>query len=59
MTVYCGQILGFRGLPLSWMAKLAYPKFIDNAIGPFVPKDVLNRGLLTFLPNLLAVAVKV
>jgi SAM-dependent methyltransferase len=55
-TVYCGPYFGYRSLPVSWLAKLAYPGLLDDLLGRVVPGDVLNRGLLTFLPNLLTVA---
>jgi SAM-dependent methyltransferase len=55
-TVYCGPFFGYASLPVSWLAKLAYPAWVDGLLGRLVPGDVLNRGLLTFLPNLLTVA---
>jgi SAM-dependent methyltransferase len=54
-TVYTGPFFGRWGLPLSWAARLLYPRFLDGLVGASVPGDVLNRGLLTFLPNLLVV----
>lgn len=54
-TIYCGPIFGNAGLPLAWMARLAYPRVIDGIVGAAVPSDALNRGRLTFLPNLLTV----
>lgn len=54
-TIYCGPLFGNAGLPLAWLARLAYPRAIDGLFGAAVRADVLNRGLLTFLPNLLTV----
>lgn len=58
-TVYTGPIFGYRSLPISWLAKMLYPQFADDMVGRFAPKDILNRGLLTFLPCLFVVAKKV
>ena len=55
-TIYTGPIFGFLGLPLSWVAKLLYWPLLDDLIGPNRLRDVMNRGFLTFLPNLLMVA---
>ena len=55
-TVYCGPVFGVAGLPLAWGARMIYPRFLDGLIGAKVPRDVANRGMLTFLPNLLMVA---
>ena len=55
-TIYTGPIFGYAGLPLSWLAKLLYPRLLDDLIGRAVRGDLLNRGLLAFLPNLLTVA---
>ena len=57
-TIYSGPLFGYRGMLLTWLAKLLYPQLVDDIIGRFIKKDVLNRGLLTFLPNLLIVARK-
>ena len=54
-TIYTGSIFGYAGLPVSWLAKILYPRLADDLFGRFVPGDVLNRGLLTLLPNLLTV----
>ena len=55
-TIYCGPVFGTIGLPLAWLARLLYPRFVDGLVGEHIPKDAANRGLLTFLPNLLMVA---
>ena len=55
-TIYCGPVFGAMGLPLAWLARLLYPRFVDGLVGEHIPKDAANRGLLTFLPNLLMVA---
>lgn len=55
-TLYCGPLFGRAGLPLAWLARMLYPRFIDGLIGHRIPHDAANRGLLTFLPNLLLVA---
>jgi len=57
-TIYSGPLFGYRSLPLAWLAKLIYPQIVDDIIGRFVKKDLLSRGLLTFLPNLLIVGKK-
>jgi len=56
ITIYCGPVFGVIGLPLSWGARMSYPRFVDGIIGAHIPKDAANRGMLTFLPNLLMVA---
>ena len=55
-TVYVGARFGRRWLPLSWLARFAYPQVLDQLVGDRVPRDLLNRGVLTFLPNLLTLA---
>ena len=55
-TVYCGPVFGWPGLVLAWFARLLYPRFVDDLISDHVPRDAINRGLLTFLPNLLMIA---
>jgi len=55
-TIYCGPMFGYISLPISWLAKVLYWPSLDDLIGPDRLKDVLNRGFLTFLPNLLTVA---
>jgi SAM-dependent methyltransferase len=57
-TIYTGSLFGYAGLPLSWLARLLYPRGVDGLVGRFVPRDVLNRGRLTFLPNLLTIATR-
>jgi hypothetical protein len=51
-------LFGYSGLPLAWLAKLMYPQIVDDVAGRFVKKDLLSRGLFTFLPNLLVVGRK-
>jgi hypothetical protein len=55
-TVYVGPVFGYAGMPISWLAKLLYWPFVDDLVGPKHLKDVLNRGFLTFLPNILTIA---
>ena len=55
-TVYIGPVFGYLGVPLSWLAKLLYWPLLDDLIGAKFLKDVLNRGYLTFLPNILTIA---
>ena len=55
-TIYTGSLFGYAGLPVSWLARILYSRLADDLFGRFVPRDVLNRGLLAFLPNLLTVA---
>ena len=55
-TVYVGPVFGYLGLPISWIAKLLYWPVLDDLIGPRIFKDAINRGFLTFLPNLFTVA---
>jgi hypothetical protein len=57
-TIYTGPFFGYGGLPLAWLAKLIYPQIVDDVVGRFVKKDLLSRGLFTFLPNLLVVGRK-
>ncbi|MEO6825128.1 MAG: class I SAM-dependent methyltransferase [Nitrosospira sp.] len=57
-TIYTGPVFGYRGLPLAWLAKLIYPQTVDDIFGRFFKRDSMNRGLLTFLPNLLIVGRK-
>lgn len=54
-TVYIGPLFGVHGLTISSLARLLYPRWVDGILGASISSDVLNRGLLTFLPNLLAV----
>jgi hypothetical protein len=55
-TIYVGPVFGYAGLPISWLAKLLYWPVLDDLLGPRLFKDAMNRGFLTFLPNLLTVA---
>lgn len=55
-TIYCGPVFGYISLPITWLAKMLYWPLLDDLIGPNRLKDILNRGFLTFLPNLLTVA---
>lgn len=57
-TRYSAVAFGAWSLPLGWMARLCYPAFVDDTIGQHLPRDIANRGMLTLLPNLLAVATK-
>ena len=55
-TIYTGPLFGYWGLPLSWIAKLLYWPLLDDLVGPCRFNDMMNRGFLTFLPNVLTVA---
>jgi SAM-dependent methyltransferase len=55
-TIYIGAIFGYAGLPVSWLGRILYSRLADGLFGRFVPRDILNRGLLAFLPNLLTIA---
>lgn len=55
-TIYTGKIFGYHGLPIFWLAKLFYWPLLDDLIGPSRLRDILNRGFLTFLPNVLTIA---
>jgi len=57
-TTYRGAWFGAPSILLSGLVRLAYPPLLDRLIGRHVPGDVINRGALTFLPNLLAVAIR-
>lgn len=55
-TLYVGSFFGYRWIPISWIMSVVYPAAVDRLIGRWIPGDVLNRGVLTFKPNLLFVA---
>jgi len=57
-TSYSGAWFGTSSMLLSGLVRALYPPLVDRLVGRALPDDVLNRGALTFLPNLLAVAVK-
>ena len=57
-TVHCGPGFGRRWIALSWFARLLWPAWLDALVGHRVPGDLLNRGLLSFMPNLVMVARK-
>jgi SAM-dependent methyltransferase len=57
-SIYSGPIFGYAGLPLGWLARLCYPAIADDLFGRHIPRDGAKRGVLTLLPNLLAVAKK-
>lgn len=57
-SIYAGPIFGYLGLPLFWLAKVFYPQFFDDISYKFLKNDLLNRGFLTLMPNLIAVAKK-
>jgi SAM-dependent methyltransferase len=57
-TRYSGIWFGTSSWLLATMVRMAYPAFVDGLIGAHIPGDVVNRGALAFMPNLLAVAVK-
>ncbi len=57
-SIYTGPVFGYRGLPLYWFAKFFYPQFLDDLSSIYLKSDILNRGFLTLIPNLIVVAKK-
>lgn len=57
-SIYTGPIFGYWGLPLYWVARLLYPQFLDDLSSRYLRSDILNRGFLTLIPNLIVVAKK-
>lgn len=57
-TAYSGAWFGASSVALSGLVRLAYPQWLDRLLGHRIPGDVAQRGALSFLSNLLAVAVK-
>lgn len=56
--IYVGPVFGKSGLPLYWIARLAYSRLVDDILGDMLKSDIWYRGYLTFLPNLIFVARK-
>ncbi len=54
-TIYTGPLFGYIGIPISWIAKLLYWPLLDDLMGSRYFNDALNRGFLTFLPNLITI----
>ena len=57
-SIYTGPVFGYKGLPLYWFAKLFYPQLLDDLSSVYLKSDILNRGFLTLMPNLIVVAKK-
>lgn len=57
-SIYTGTVFGYRGLLLFWLARIFFPQFIDDMTFRFFKTDVLKRGFLTIIPNLIVVAKK-
>ena len=57
-AVHCGPGCGRGWIVLSCCARLLWPAWLDALVGHRVQGDVFNRGLLTFMPNLVLVARK-
>lgn len=57
-SIYTGPVFGYKGLPLYWFAKLFYPQLLDDLSSVYLKSDILNRGFLTLIPNLIVVARK-
>ena len=57
-SIYTGPVFGYRGLPIYWLTRLAYPQWLDELIGRHARHDVLARGFWTLIPNLIVVAQK-
>jgi len=57
-SIYTGPVFGYRGLPIYWLTRLAYPQWLDDLIGRHARHDVLIRGAWTLIPNLIVVAEK-
>lgn len=57
-SIYIGPVFGYWGLPIYWLARLLYPQFLDDFSSVHLKSDILNRGFLTLIPNLIVVAKK-
>lgn len=57
-TFYSGAVFGTLAQVLGGICRIAYPQWVDQLIGKAIPRDILNRGLLTFLPCLVTIAVR-
>ena len=57
-AVHCGPGCGRGWIVLSCCARLLWPAWLEALVGHRVQGDVFNRGLLTFMPNLVLVARK-
>ena len=57
-SIYTGPVFGYRGLPLYWLAKLLFPRFLDEILSRYLRNDIAARAFFTFLPNLILVATK-
>lgn len=57
-SIYIGPFFGYRWLPLYWLARLFYPQFLDDLSSGYFKNDILNRGFLTLIPNLIVIAKK-
>lgn len=55
-TVYVGPFFSYAALPIAWLGRTVYPNWLDALIGRHIKSDSVNRGLLTFMPNLLTIA---
>jgi SAM-dependent methyltransferase len=55
-SLYTGPVFGYLGVPFAWLASLFYTPTVDDFFRWLLPRDIVNRGFLTFLPNLIVVA---
>ena len=55
-SIYVGPLFGHLGAALFWPISLMFTPTVDYFLSKIVPRDAVNRGFLTFIPNLVAVA---
>jgi hypothetical protein len=56
--LYVGSTFGYHSLPLFWIARMFYFRYLDELLGLHRNSDVWYRGYMTFLPNIVIVAEK-
>lgn len=57
-STYAGPIFGWWCVPLHWLARIMYPRFVDDLMARLFRSDVFYRAYLTLIPCLLVVATK-
>jgi len=55
---YAGPLFGWRCIPLHWIARLLYPRVLDDILRRIFRSDIFYRAYLTIVPCLLVVATK-